>query len=83
MVQAAVCDCLGFDVPPLGEDSFPSSEVNASQCHVADSLVVEMVVVVVDEVCDGRFRVTFEEVVAQHVAAFKGLMQSLDLALGW
>lgn len=82
MVQAAVLDGLVFDASPFSEDGFAETEVDISWCEFADTLVVSVVVVVVDEGGDGGLKFPPEEVVFQQDAAFQCLVPTLDLALG-
>ena len=82
VVQAAFLDGLLFNAPPFSQDGFAAPEVDVSRGQVADTLVVAVVVVVVDEGGDGGFQGTFEEVVFQQNAVLEGLVPALNLALG-
>ena len=64
------------------DDCGVSPEVGVSRGDVADTLMVAVVVVVIDEGADLAFQITRQEVVLQQDAVLQRLMPALDLALG-
>jgi hypothetical protein len=57
MLQAAILDCLFFDLFPFSDDVFVSSEVDIRWCDVAQTFVVTMGIVILDECLDLLFKV--------------------------
>ena len=57
MSQAAVFDCLFLDPFPFSENGFAAPEVDVGRCHVAQALVVTLVVVIIDECPDLAFEI--------------------------
>jgi len=55
MLQAALSDCLFLDLFPFSENGFVAAEVDVGGCDVAQSLVISLVVVVIDESLDLTF----------------------------
>jgi len=49
MLQATILDCLFFDLFPFSDDVFVSSEVDIRWCDVAQTFMVTMVIVILDE----------------------------------
>ena len=82
MVQATVLDGLVFDAPPFSQDGFAAPEVDVRRGQVANTLMVTVVVIMVDEGSDSGLQFPLEEVVLEKDAVFEGLVPSLDLALG-
>ena len=82
VLQAPMFDGLPFDPFSLFDDGAGSAEVGIGGGHVAQALVVALVVVVIDEGLDLGLEIAGEEVVLQQDAVFHGLMPALDLALG-
>ena len=70
MFQAAVLDGEFFDFLPPFDDCGVSPEVGVSGGDVADTLMVAVVVVVIDEGADLAFQITRQEVVLQQDAFF-------------
>ena len=82
MQQAAVLDCLSFDLFSLHEDCLAAPEVDVGGRKVADALVVAKVIVVGDEGFDFGFEVAGQVVVLEQDAVLQSLVPALDLALG-
>jgi hypothetical protein len=57
-------------------------EVDVSRCQIADSLMVTLVVVVIDEGVDLGLEITGQVIVLEQDAVLQGLVPALDLALG-
>ena len=55
MLQAAMLDCVLFDVFPLSQYSFVAAEVDVGWCNVVEALMVALVVVVFHEGLDLTF----------------------------
>ena len=49
MLQATILDCLFFDLFPFSDDVFVSFEVDIRWCDVAQTFMVTMVIVILDE----------------------------------
>lgn len=81
MLQAAIFDCLFFDLFPFSDDVFVSSAVDIRWCDVAQTFVVKMVIVILDECLDLLFKVAGQIIVFQKDAVFHGLVPSLDFIL--
>ena len=79
MLQAAILDCLFFDLFPFSDDVFVSPEVDIRWCDVAQALVVAVVVVVTRRMTpDLLLQVAGQVVVFQEkVAILHGLVPSL------
>ena len=82
VLQASMFDGLAFDPFSLFEDGLCPAEVGVCWCHIAQALVVALVVIVLDERLDLAFEVAGQEVVFQEDAVLQGLVPALDLALG-
>ena len=82
MVQAAVLDGQFFDPIPPFDDGGVASEVGVGGRDVAETFVVAVVVVVMDESADLAFKISGQVIVFQQDAVFQGLVPTLDLALG-
>ena len=74
-------DGLPFDPFTLLDDGWRPAEVGVGGRHVAQALVVTLVIVVLDEGLDLALEVAGQEVVFQQDAVFQGLVPALDLAL--
>ncbi len=81
MLQARMFDGLSFDPFALLDDGAGPGQVGIGGRHVAQSLVVATVVVLLDERLDLAFEITRQEVVFQHDAVFHGLMPALGLGM--
>ena len=81
MLQATILDCLFFDLFPFSDDVFVSSEVDIRWCDVAQTFLVTMVIVILDECLDLLFKVAGQIIVFQKDAVFHGLVPSLDFTL--
>ena len=57
MLQAAVFDCQFLDLFPLSDDGFVSPEVDIRWCDVAQTFMVTLVVVILDECPDLTFKI--------------------------
>ena len=71
---------IGFLSP--FDDCGVSPEVGVCGGEVADTLMVAVVIVVIEEGTDLVFQITRQEVVLQQDAVLQRLMPALDLALG-
>jgi len=78
MLQATILDCLFFDLFPFSDNVFVSSEVDIRWCDVAQTFVVTMVIVILDECLDLLFKVAGQIIFFQKDAVFHGLVPSLD-----
>jgi hypothetical protein len=56
MQQAAFVDRFGFDLLSSLDDGFGPAEIDIGGCEVAQTLVISMMVVVIDEVVDRCFQ---------------------------
>ena len=81
MLQAAVPDCLLLDPFSSQEDFLSPSEVDVSRSEIAQTLVVPVVIVMLNEVANLGFQVFPEEVVFQQNPVLQGLMPTLDFSL--
>ena len=67
-MQASRFECLSFDPFPLLQDGFVTPEVDVRRRDVVQALVVALMVVVVDEGFNLRFKITGQEVVLEQDA---------------
>lgn len=81
MDQAAVLNGLRFDLLSFCQDCRPAPEVDIGGGQIAETLVVAVVVVVLDEGGDGSFELALQEIVFQQNAVLQRLVPALDLAL--
>ena len=81
MQAASLLDGLSFDGFPPFEYSRSSAEVDVSRRQVVQALVVSAIVVVVDELADAVFELTWQIVVFQQDPVFHRAVISLDLSL--
>ena len=81
VLQAPIFDSLSFDPFALFEDGGGPAEVGIGGCHVAEALVVALMVVVLHERRDLGLEIAGQEVVFQQDAVLHGLVPALDLAL--
>ena len=82
VLQASMLDSLAFDLFALFYDCCGPAEVGVGWRYVVEALVIAPVVVMLDEGSDMGLQVARQEVIFQEDAVFKGLMPTLDLALG-
>ena len=82
MLQAPMFDGLSLDPFALFEDGAGPAEVDVGGRHVAEALVVTLVVVVFDEGTYLGLEIAGQEVILQQYAILHGLVPALDLALG-
>ena len=82
MVQAAVLDGQFFDPVPPFDDGGVAAEVGVGGRDVAETLVVAVIVIVIDESAYLAFEVSGQVIIFQQDAVFQGLVPTLDLALG-
>ena len=80
--RAPMFDGLSFDPFSLFDDGCGSAEVGVGGSHVAQALMIALVIVMVDEGLDLGFEVAGKEVVFLANAVLQALMPALDLALG-
>ena len=73
----------GFSLDPFSffDDGIRPSEVGVGGCHVAQALVIALMIVVFDEGLDLRFEIAGQEVVFQQDPVLQCLMPAFDLAL--
>src|SRR5260370_15848844 len=81
MQAASLLDRLSFDGFPPFKYSRYSAEVDVSRRQVVQALVVSTVVVVLDELVDAMFELTWQIVVFQQDLVFHRAVISLDLTL--
>ncbi len=81
MLQAALPDCLFFDLLSFPQDGFVAPEVDIGWCDVVQALVVTLVVIVVDESPDLTLEISRQVIVFQQNPVLHGLMPTFDLAL--
>jgi hypothetical protein len=71
VLQAPVFNGRAFDASALGEDGFIRAEVGVRWCHIAQTFVVAMVIIVLDERLDLGLDVAGQEVVFQQDGFFR------------
>src|SRR5438132_11766735 len=81
MQAASLFDGFSFDLFPPFENGLTASEVDVSRRQVVQALVVSTVVVVLDELLDALFELSWQVVVLQQDPVFHRAVISLDLAL--
>jgi len=79
---AALFYRLPFDLTSGVEDLVGSAEVHIGRCQVVQAFVVAVVIVVIDEGCDGALKIARQVIVLEQDAALERQVPSLDLALG-
>src|SRR5258708_23186578 len=82
MQAASLLDGFSFDLFPPFENGLTAPEVDVSRRQVVQALVVSTVVVVLDELLDALFELSWQVVVLQQDPVFHRAVISLDLALG-
>ena len=82
VLQAPMFDGQSLDAFALFYGGWCPAEVGVDGRHVAQDLVVALVIVVLDERLDLGFKVAGQEVVFERDAVFQGLVPAFDLALG-
>src|SRR6266436_9733898 len=81
MQAASLFDGFSFDLFPPFENGLTAPEVDVSRRQVVQALVVSTVVVVLDELLDALFELSWQVVVLQQDPVFHRAVISLDLAL--
>ena len=81
MQAASFFDGLSFDICPPFEYVRSSAKVDVSRRQVVQALVVSAIVVVLDELVDALFELTWQIIVLQQDPVFHRAVISLDLAL--
>src|SRR5271167_2128083 len=81
MQAASLFDGFSFDGFPPFEYGRSSAEVDISRRQVVQALVISTVVVVLDELADALFELSWQIVVFQQDPIFHRAVISLDLAL--
>ena len=82
VVQASAWDGLSFSPFSFQEYGLASPEVDVGWCQIADSLVVTLVVVVIDEGVDLGLEIAGQIVVLEQDAVLQCLVPAFNLALG-
>src|SRR5258705_1692482 len=82
MQAASLFDGFSFDLFPPFENGLTAPEVDVNRRQVVQALVVSRVVVVLDELLDALFELSWQVVVLQQDPVFHRAVISLDLALG-
>ena len=82
VLQAPMFDGLSLDPFSLSDDRGSPAEVGVGGCHVAQALVIALVIVVLDEGRDLSFEIAGQEVVLEQDPVFQRLVPAFDLALG-
>ena len=75
-------DGLAFDAFPFGQDLCGPTVIGIRRVHVAQALMVALMIIVLDEGADPGLEVAGQEVVLQQDPVLQGLVLALDLALG-
>src|SRR6266581_8270622 len=81
MQAASLFDGFSFDLFSPFENGLTAPEVDVSRRQVVQALVVSTVVVVLDELVDAVFELTWQIVVFQQDPVFHRAVISLDLTL--
>ena len=81
MLQAALADCLAFDLLPFPQNGFVAPEVDVRRCDVVQALVVALVVVILDKSPDLTLEIAGQVIVFQQNTVLHGLVPALDLTL--
>ena len=81
MQAPSLFDGFPFDAFPPLENGRSSSEVNVDRRQVVQALVIALIVVVLDELVDAMFELTWQIVVFQQDLVFHRAVISLDLTL--
>ena len=81
MQAASLFDGFSFDLFPPIENGLTAPEVDVSRHQVVRALVVSRVGVVLDELLDAVFELSWQVVVLQQDPVFHRAVISLDLAL--
>lgn len=74
-------DGLLLDVGALGEDLPIAAKVGVGGRHIAQALMVALVIIVLDERLDLGFEIARQVVVLQQDAVLQGLVPTFNLAL--
>ena len=82
VLQAPIFNGLSLDPVPSFDDGAGPAEVGVGGRHVAEALVVTLVIVVLDKGFDLGFEVARQEVIFQQDTVLQGLVPALYLALG-
>jgi len=81
VLQAPMFDGLSLDAGALSVDLFGPAEVGVYGRHVAEALMVAVVVVILDEGLDLGLKVAGQVVIFQQDAVLHGLMPAFYLSL--
>src|SRR5258707_5835825 len=81
MQAASLFDGFSFDLFPPFENGLTAPEVDVNRRQVVQALVVSRVIVVLDELLDALFELSWQVVVLQQDPVFHRAVISLDLAL--
>jgi len=81
MQAASLFDGLSFDGFPPFEYGRSSSEVDVSRGQIVQALVISTIVVVLDELADAPFELSWQIIVLEQDPIFHRAVISLDLAL--
>jgi len=82
VLPAPMFNGLAFDASPFGQDLYGPAEVGIRRCHIAQSIVAALMVVVLDEGADLVLEVAGQVIIFQQDPVLQGLAPALDLALG-
>lgn len=81
-MQASRFKGLLFDPFSLFQNGFVPSEVDIGWCDVAQTLVISLMIVMIDEGFNLGFEIARQDLVLQQDPVLQGLMPSFDFALG-
>ena len=82
VLQAPILDGSPLDPFALFDDGWCPAEVGVGGRHIAQTLVVALVIVMLDEGLDLGLEPAGQEVVLQQDAVIQGLVPAFDFALG-
>lgn len=82
MRQASFFERMFFYFPPSLDDGVVTAEVNVGRRQVAETFVIAVVIVALNEGADADLKVARQIVILEQDAVLQGLMPPFDLALG-
>lgn len=81
MCQAPFLECGSFDPFSLQQDGLAAPEVDVGRCEIAEALVVPVVIIGADELCNLRFKIPGQIIAFEQDAVLERLVPAFDLAL--
>ena len=82
MLQAPIFDGHSFDALSFGVDGFIPAEVSICWRHIAETFMITLVVIMLNERLDLGFEIAGKEVILEQDAVLQGLVPALYFALG-